>query len=80
MKKIEVISVDRIGLVGEISRILSRVEGNIISHNARVASDGKTAISYFSAEVELGSELDDETLSRRLGKIKDVRQVRIYDI
>ena len=68
MKKIEVISIDRIGLVGEISKILSRVNGNIITHTANVSSDGITAISHFSADVALGNELDNDTLSRRLKK------------
>lgn len=80
MKKIEVISIDRIGLVGEISKILSRVNGNIISHTANVSSDGTNAISHFSADVDLEKELDNDTLSRRLKKIKNVRQVKISDI
>lgn len=80
MKKIEVISIDRIGLVGEISKILSRVNGNIITHTANVSSDGITAISHFSADVDLKKELDNEVLSRRLKKIKNVRQVIITDI
>lgn len=80
MKKIEVISTDRIGLVREISSIISRVRGNIITHTANVSFDGITAISHFSADVKLDKELDNETLSRRLKKIKNVRQVRITDI
>lgn len=80
MKKIEVISVDRIGLVGEISKIISRVNGNIITHTANVSSDGITAISHFSADVDLSSEFDNNTLTRRLKKIKNVRQVKISDI
>ena len=39
MKKIEVISIDRIGLVGEISKILTRVNCNIISHTKVIVSD-----------------------------------------
>ncbi|WP_298528181.1 ACT domain-containing protein [uncultured Ruminococcus sp.] len=80
MKKIEVISIDRIGLVGEISKILNRVNGNIIAHTADVSSDGTTAMSHFIADVELDKELDIDNLSRRLRKIKNVRQVRITDI
>jgi uncharacterized protein with ACT and thioredoxin-like domain len=80
MKKISVVSVDRIGLVGEISKILSRVNGNIISHTANVSSEGTTAISRFSADVDLGAECDNEALSRRLRKIKNVRQVTVTDI
>ena len=80
MKKIEVISIDRIGLVGEISKILSRVNGNIITHTANVSSDGITNISHFSADVDLNNALDNETLLRRLKKIKNVRQVKITDI
>ena len=79
MKKIVVISDDRIGLVGEISKIISRLNGNIITHTANVSSDGISAISHFSADVELNKELDNEALSRRLKKIRNVRQVRITD-
>ena len=80
MKKIEIISIDRIGLVGEISKILSRVNGNIITHTANVSSDGTTAVSHFIADVDLEKELDNYTLSRRLKRIKNVRQVIISDI
>ena len=80
MKKIEVISIDRIGLVGEISKILSRVNGNIITHTANVSSDGTTTLSHFIANVDLDKEFDNDTLSRRLKKIKNVRQVKIFDI
>lgn len=80
MKKIEVISIDRIGLVGEISKILSRINGNIVTHTANVSSDGMTAISHFSADVDLSREFDNDALSRRLKKIKNVRQVKISDI
>lgn len=80
MKKIEVISIDRIGLVGEIAKILKRVNCNIIMHTANVSSDGTAAISHFSADVDIEKEIDNEALSRRLKKIKNVRQVRITDI
>ena len=39
MKRIEVISLDRIGLVGEISNVIRRLNGNIISHSANVVTD-----------------------------------------
>ena len=80
MKKIEVISVDRIGLVGEISKVLRRVNGNIITHTANVSTDGPTALSHFIADVDLDESLDNTTLSRRLKKIRNVRQVKISDI
>lgn len=80
MKKIEVISLDRVGLVGEISKVLSRVGGNIVSHTANVTSDGTTAISHFSADVKFGRDSDTEAISRRLRRIRNVRQVRITDI
>ena len=41
MKRIEVISLDRIGLVGEISNVIRRLNGNIISHTANVVTDEK---------------------------------------
>ena len=81
MKKIEVISIDRIGLVGEISKILSRVKGNIIAHSAKVAQDSSgVLISHFRADVEFDTITDNETLARRLRKIRNVEQVRITDI
>ena len=80
MKKIEVVSIDRIGLVGETSKILSRINGNIITHTANVSSDGTTAMSHFIADVDLRKEYDNDTLSRRLKRIKNVRQVKIFDI
>lgn len=80
MKNIVVISLDRVGLVGEISKILSRVNCNIISHSANVSYDGTTAISRFSANVDLDSSYDDESLSRRIKKIKNVKQVKITDL
>ena len=75
MKKIEVISIDRIGLVGEISKILSRINGNIITHTANVSSDGMTAISHFCADVDLSREFDNDALSRRLKKIKKLMKI-----
>lgn len=81
MKKIEVISLDRIGLVGEISKILSRVNCNIVAHSADVDHDSSgVPISHFRADVELDVKTDDETLARRLRRIKSVRQVRITDV
>lgn len=81
MKKIEVISLDKIGLVGEISKIISRINGNIIAHSANVTPDGNgIPISHFRADVEFDMKTDNETLARRLRKIKNVRQVRISDI
>ncbi|MBP3746389.1 MAG: hypothetical protein J6I47_02875 [Ruminococcus sp.] len=81
MKRIEVISIDRIGLVGEISKILSRVNGNIVAHSAIVAPDSSgVLISHFRADVELDINTDSKALARRLRKIKNVRQVQITDI
>ena len=80
MKRIEVISLDRIGLVGEISNVIRRLNGNIISHTANVSSDGTTAMSHFIADVDLSEEFDNDTLSRRLKRLKNVRQVKRFDI
>lgn len=80
MKKIEIISDDRIGLVGEISKIISRAGGDMVAHTANVVSDGAAEISHFTAEVELGTEPDEASLSKKLRRIKNVRQVRITDI
>ena len=80
MKHIEVISIDRIGLVGEISKIIRRMNGNIITHNADVVTEGGQTLSRFRAEVEFGADFDAEAAFRRLRKISNVIQVRITDI
>ncbi len=81
MKRIEVISIDRIGLVGEISKILSRVNGNIVAHSANVSPDSSgVLISHFRADVKLDINTDSKALAKRLRKIKNVRQVQITDI
>ena len=81
MKRIEVISLDRIGLVGEISNVIRRLNGNIISHTANVLTDDKNKlISHFIAEILFEKTSDNETVSRRLRRIKNVRQVKITDI
>ena len=81
MKRIEVISLDRIGLVGEISNVIRRLNGNIISHTANVLTDDKNnLISHFIAEILFEKTSDNETVSRRLRRIKNVRQVIITDI
>lgn len=80
MKHIEVVSLDRIGLVGDISKIIRRMNGNIIAHSANVISDEKgVPVSHFSADVEFGAGFDAEGAFRRLRKIKNVRQVTITD-
>ena len=81
MKTIEVISLDRIGLVGEISKIISRANGNIITHSANVNYDSSgIPVSHFRADVELDINTDNEALVRKFRRIKNVRQVRITDI
>jgi len=37
-------------------------------------------MSHFIADVDLSKEYDNDTLSRRLKRIKNVRQVKIFDI
>lgn len=81
MKRIEVISLDRIGLVGEISNVIRRLNGNIITHTANVFADEKnTLVSHFSADIRFENGSDDEAVSRRLRRIKNVRQVIITDL
>ena len=81
MKRIEVISIDRIGLIGEISNVIRRLNGNIISHTANVLTDDKNnLISHFIAEILFEKTSDNEAVSRRLRRIKNVRQVKITDI
>lgn len=80
VKRIEVISADRIGLVGEISNVIRRFNGSIVTHTANVITDEKgDLISHFRAEVELGSNADIEAVSRRLKNLRNVRQVKITD-
>ncbi|MBR5683784.1 MAG: hypothetical protein IKW96_11035 [Ruminococcus sp.] len=81
MKRIEVISLDRIGLVGEISNVIRRLNGNIITHTANVVTDEKNIlVSHFTADILFETASEDEAVSRRLRRIKNVRQVRITDI
>ena len=80
MKRIEVISLDRIGLVGEISNVIRRFNGNIISHTANVVTDEKnTLVSHFIADVSFEASSEIEIVSRRLRRIRNVRQVTIND-
>jgi len=81
MKRIEVISFDRVGLVGEISNVIRRLNGNIIAHTANVVTDEKyNLISRFVAEIEFGTAPNDETVSRRLRRIRNVMKVIISDV
>jgi len=81
MKRIEVISLDRIGLVGEISNVIRRLNGNIITHTANVVTDEKNnLVSHFIADIHFETASEDEAISRRLRRIKNVRQVIITDL
>lgn len=81
MKRIEVISLDRIGLVGEISNVIRRLNGNIISHSANVVTDeNNTPVSHFTADIFFDVTAENEAVSRRLRRIKNVRQVKITDL
>ncbi|MCR5599841.1 MAG: hypothetical protein K6G33_03730 [Ruminococcus sp.] len=81
MKRIEVISLDRIGLVGEISNVIRRLNGNIITHTANVVTDEKnTFVSHFTADIDFGTVSENEAVMRRLRRIKNVQQVRITDL
>ncbi|MBQ3948374.1 MAG: hypothetical protein II656_07625 [Ruminococcus sp.] len=81
MKRIEVISLDRIGLVGEISNVIRRLNGNIISHTANVVTDEKNIpVSHFTADIVFEVTAENEAVSRRLRRIKNVRQVKITDL
>ena len=81
MKRIEVISLDRIGLIGEISNVIRRLNGNIISHTANVVTDEKnTLVSHFIADVSFEASSEIEIVSRRLRRIRNVRQVTINDL
>ena len=81
MKRIEVISLDRIGLVGEISNVIRRLNGNIITHTANVMTDEKnTLLSHFTADINFDIPSENEIVSRRLRRIKNVRQVIITNL
>ena len=65
MKRIEVISLDRIGLVGEISNVIRRLNGNIITHTANVVTDEQnTLVSHFTADICFETASEDEAVSR----------------
>lgn len=81
MKRIEVISLDRIGLVSEISNVIRRLKGNIISHTADVVTDeNNTHLSLFTADISFEITAENDAVSRRLRRIKNVRQVKITDL
>ena len=81
MKRIEVISIDKIGLVGEITKVIRRLNGNIITHTANVLLDAdNNPVSHFIAEISFEADSDNDAVSRRLHRIKNVKQVRITDI
>ena len=81
MKRIEVISLDRIGLVGEISNVIRRLNGNIITHTANVVTDEKnTLVSHFTADINFDTPSENEIVSRRLRRIKNVQKVTITDV
>ncbi len=81
MKRIEVVSLDRIGLVQEISKVIRRLNGNIITHTANVAADeNNTPVSRFTADILFDTAADNSTVLRRLRRIKNVKQVRITDL
>ena len=81
MKRIEIISLDRIGLVGEISNVIRRLNGNIITHTANVMTDEKNIlVSHFTADISFETISENEALSRRLRRIRNVKQVRIIDL
>ena len=80
MKRIEVISLDRVGLIGEISNVIRRLNGDIISHTANVVTYGNTPISHFRADIRFETASDDTVLLKRLHRLKNVRQVRISDV
>ena len=80
MKRIEVISLDRVGLIGEISNVIRRLNGDIISHTANVVTYGNTSISHFRADIRFETASDDTVRLKRLHRLKNVRQVRISDV
>ena len=81
MKRIEVISLDRIGLVSEISNVIRRMNGNIISHTANAGTDeNNISVSHFKADVDFESPAENEAVSRRLRRIRNVKQVKITDL
>ena len=81
MKRIEVISLDRIGLVREISNVIRRLNGNIITHTANVVTDEKNNfVSHFTADINFAASSENEAVSRRLRRIKNVRQVIVTDL
>ncbi len=81
MKRIEVISIDRIGLVGEISNVIRRLNGNIITHTANVVTNERNIlVSHFTADINFETVSENEAVSRRLRRIRNVQQVRITDL
>jgi transcriptional regulator of aromatic amino acid metabolism len=81
MKRIEVISLDRVGLIGEISNVIRCLGGNIIAHTADVVADEKNNLfSHFRADILFDSLHEDSAVLRRIYRIKNVRQVIISEL
>ena len=81
MKRIEVISIDRIGLVQEISKVIRRLNGNIISHTSNVLTDSHhVPVSHFTADILFDTAAENESVLRRLRKIRNVKEVKITDL
>ena len=77
MNRLEVLAIDRVGLVSAISGIISRSCVNIISHSATVFNDiSGSAMSRFTAEIDLGN-VQSEKLITSLNKIKGIVRAEI---
>jgi GTP pyrophosphokinase len=71
--KIRVTSVDRKGVLAEVSSIISKKEANIINAEVKTTMD-KKGISYFTVEVESYKQLEEI-----MGAIKKVQNVLIVE-
>lgn len=77
---IEVLSNDRIGLVGEISSVITDSGADIRGHRAKSYSNDKgRKMSLFKVSILMTNGVDADMLLHRLGKIKGVISITAGD-
>ncbi|MGN0631923.1 MAG: ACT domain-containing protein [Ruminococcus sp.] len=75
---LQIVSKDRIGLVSEISGIISELNIAIVNHKARVYNNrNKEIISDFKVDVQTDNDKNIDVLIRRLNKLKGVISVQL---
>ena len=77
---IEILSNDRIGLVGELSSVITAFGADIRGHSARTfVNDKARAMSLFKVSI-LTNGVNVDTLLHRLGKVKGVISITVAEL